>query len=216
MGEDGAQRRGYDAPRRRAKAAATRQSVLDAARRLFVEAGIVETTVATIAAEAGVSSPTVYAVFGSKAGVLVALLDDLERAAGAASYMEAIDAASDARERLGQIVAFHCRLFETALDVILLAQTSSADPRVRPFVEEGDRRRRAACERWVAGFQSAGDLRPGLDAATAVDLLWVHCSPEVYAGFVVGCGWDRERFEAWATGTLRALLLGPNVQVDRA
>jgi AcrR family transcriptional regulator len=210
--EDVEHRRRYDAPRRRAKADATRRSVLDAARRLFVDKGIVGTTVGSVAAEAGVSVQTVYAVFGSKAGILIALLDDLEVAANAAGYAEAIEASSDSRERLAVIVAFHCQLFASGLDVILVAHRSSSDPRVRPFVEEGETRRRAACEGWVGGFLSRGDLRPGLDAATAVDLLWVHCGPDVYSAFVVGCGWSRERVERWLTERLTGLLFGGHLE----
>ena len=191
--------------------------MLNAARELFVTSGFVQTTIESVASAAGVSPQTVYGVFGSKASLLLALLDDLERTVDAGGYAASIDLAGDAGEQLRLIVEFHCELFERGLDLIELARRSSADPSVGPFVDEGHRRRRAACERWVARWEKERVLRPEVDAATAADLLWVHCGPDLYAALVLGCGWERQRVETWLTECLRSLLLaGPAREDDRA
>src|SRR5512132_3946050 len=65
--------RRYDSPRRREQAAATRQEILGAAQRLFERQGYPATTMAAIAAEAGVALKTVYVAFETKSGVLRAL-----------------------------------------------------------------------------------------------------------------------------------------------
>lgn len=52
-------RRRYDSPRRREQAEATRRDILEAARRLFEAHGYAATTMAAIAAEAGVALKTV-------------------------------------------------------------------------------------------------------------------------------------------------------------
>src|SRR4051812_38686239 len=72
-------KRSYDSPRRREQAAATRSDILRSAQRLFVQQGYAATTVAAIAADAGVALKTVYSVFESKAGVLRALWNVLLR-----------------------------------------------------------------------------------------------------------------------------------------
>src|ERR687887_1975730 len=66
-------RRRYESPRRREQAAATRLAILEAGERLFGERGYAGTSVAAIAAAAGVAFKTVYAAFGTKAEVLRAL-----------------------------------------------------------------------------------------------------------------------------------------------
>src|SRR6478672_9140777 len=66
-------RRSYNSPRRREQAAATRQEILEAAERLFGQKGYAATTMAAIAAEAGVALKTVYVAFETKSGVLRAL-----------------------------------------------------------------------------------------------------------------------------------------------
>ncbi len=65
--------RRYNSPRRREQAAATRQEILEAAQRLFERQGYAATTMAAVAAEAGVALKTVYVVFETKSGLLRAL-----------------------------------------------------------------------------------------------------------------------------------------------
>ena len=65
--------RRYDSARRREQAAATRREILQAAQRLFEGQGYAATTMAAIAAEAGVALKTVYVAFETKSGVLRAL-----------------------------------------------------------------------------------------------------------------------------------------------
>ena len=72
-------KRAYDSPRRREQAAATRAAILDAALKLFEQQGYAATSVGAIAEEAGVALKTVYAVFGTKRGLLVALRSRLVR-----------------------------------------------------------------------------------------------------------------------------------------
>ena len=59
--------RRYDSTRRREQAAATRREILEAAQRLFERDGYGATTMAAIAAEAGVALKTVYLAFETKA-----------------------------------------------------------------------------------------------------------------------------------------------------
>src|SRR3954467_10719427 len=65
--------RAYNSPRRREQAAATRRETLEAAQRLFERKRYAATTMAAIAAEAGVASKTVYIAFETKSGLLRAL-----------------------------------------------------------------------------------------------------------------------------------------------
>jgi AcrR family transcriptional regulator len=70
MTSTGQARRRYNADGRRAQARATRERILETARTLFIEQGYAGTSVAQIAAAAGVSAPTVFAGFSSKVNLL--------------------------------------------------------------------------------------------------------------------------------------------------
>ena len=67
--------RPYDATRRQETAAQTRDAILDVAERRFLAEGFAATTIATIAAEAGVSQASIYKSFGGKPGLVHALTD---------------------------------------------------------------------------------------------------------------------------------------------
>src|SRR6478609_3179015 len=77
MSADVNPRRAYDASRRREQAAQNRMAILDAARDRFLALGYGTTTMATVAADAGVSVETVYKAFGNKPGLVKAVFDVL-------------------------------------------------------------------------------------------------------------------------------------------
>jgi AcrR family transcriptional regulator len=68
-------KRPYHAPRRAAAAAQTREAILAAAQARFEAGGWVATTMAAVAADAGVSPKTIEATFGTKAKLLAAVVD---------------------------------------------------------------------------------------------------------------------------------------------
>src|SRR3954447_23867482 len=67
--------RSYNASRRRAAAQRTRRAILDTATRLFVERGYVATTIADVAAAAGVALDTIYATVGRKPTLFRVLIE---------------------------------------------------------------------------------------------------------------------------------------------
>ena len=68
------------APPGRADAARNREKVLAAARELFERRGVANVTIDEIARAAGVGKGTVFHRFGDRAGLVMALVDDEERA----------------------------------------------------------------------------------------------------------------------------------------
>jgi AcrR family transcriptional regulator len=69
-----------EAPQERGDAARNRLLLLDAARRLIAERGADAVTMDDIASAAGVGKGTVFRRFGSRAGLMMVLLDEDERA----------------------------------------------------------------------------------------------------------------------------------------
>src|SRR5260370_38557214 len=95
-----ASRRPYHSPARRRQAEQTRARILTAARDLFRSAGYASTTLDAIASSAQVSAKTVEAAFGSKRGVLAALVDPLASAGPPRDLVDRIRAPEDPRHRL--------------------------------------------------------------------------------------------------------------------
>ena len=70
----------YPLAQERGDAARNRALLLDAARRLIAERGADAVTMDDIAAAAGVGKGTLFRRFGSRAGLMIVLLDEDERA----------------------------------------------------------------------------------------------------------------------------------------
>ena len=83
--------RPYNLGARTAAVAETREKVVAAARRLFAEAGFHRVSLDEIARQADVARATVYHQFGSKLGVLAAVVEDYERRAGLAALAELVE-----------------------------------------------------------------------------------------------------------------------------
>jgi AcrR family transcriptional regulator len=207
-------RRTYDSSRRREQARATRRSILEAARELFVDHGYVSTTIDSIAARAGVAPETVYATFKNKRSLLSDLIDVsiagddapvpvLER-----SWVQEMRDEPDAQLRL-QILARNGRMILERLAPLyeVLHGAAAADPQVATIWELYAAQRFAG-QRELLGILTTGHtLREGLTKKTAADILFTIGSPETYRLLVADRGWSADRFERWYADTLARLLL---------
>lgn len=180
--------------------------MLDAAERLFAERGFADATIAAIAAAAGVSAPTVYAVFGSKAGLLAALLTALEDRVDRDDWARRINEEPDIARRLHLFAEWSMRLYAGGHALIRASYRASAAPAVAALHAEGNRRRRDAL-RALIDSPSAQSLRFGIAVDEAVDRAMVLTSPAVYLTCVEDCGWTGRRYQSWLSELLTRELL---------
>ncbi|GGM84311.1 TetR/AcrR family transcriptional regulator [Dactylosporangium sucinum] len=170
------QERVYRAPRREAQATATREAIVTAAGRLFADQGWAPTTMAAIAAEAGVTAKSVYTV-ADKPGLLLLAM------------------AQHDRERPGDDLAAEllrhyplCRTLEHA---------AAAEPALRDAWRAHQRRHRADAKRIVRAAADAGRLRAGLPGGRATDAVWSLITWHSVALLVEERGWGRAKLARW-------------------
>lgn len=137
-----APRRRYRSRLREERAADTRRRITLAAGELFAAHGFAGTTVAGIAARAGVSEATVYATFGTKGAVARAILGEMEQQADVAGWMERIAAESDPRRKLRAFARWTRALFASTKATIAAVSGALTDPALIELGQEGSRRRR--------------------------------------------------------------------------
>ncbi len=200
-------KRSYRSPVREQLAADTRQRIAAAAKDLFAEHGFSGTTVADIAARAGVATPTVYATFGSKGAIVGALLAQMEHDAGNAEWVERISQGSEPRAKLEAFVLWTTALFSSSKVLIQAASGASADPTMNELREEGDRHRRNALREVVGSLVRGNALSAGLSEEHALDRAWMLTGIELYLSATDGCGWTDAQYEQWLTALLQQQLL---------
>lgn len=205
-------RRRYDATNRRAGALRTYDAIVDAAARLFEREGFQATTIAAVAAGAGVSEETVYKRFGGKAGLVRAIRERGLKGEGSAHAERRSNALQRKERDPRRIIEGWGQLtIEVAPRVMPILQLVSAgaagDPELTRLRAEMDRARLARMRRNARSLARAGHLRAGMPANEAGDVLWACSSPELYDLLVVRRGWPLERYARFIVDVMTIELL---------
>ncbi len=207
-------RRPYNSALRRDQARQTRLRILEAAERCFAQRGYAGTTVETIAGAAQVAVDTVFAGFGSKRGLLQALMD--LRAGGDEEPIamlsrpgpQAVRQEADQRRQLelfGAGISAAIERTRPVADVMSSAAAVDSDiASLRARFQEQRYRNQQEVASWVA---ANGPLRHGITAQDAGDIIWTLTSPEVHRLLRVDRRWSPGRYSAWLIETLVRTLL---------
>jgi AcrR family transcriptional regulator len=206
--------RPYDSKLRKQQASQTRLRILDAAQRLFAERGYAASTIEAIAKEAGVAVDTVYAAFGSKRGVLKALLD--VRVGGDDAPIDLLDRPGpqavrrepNQRRQIAAFAADISAIIERARPVDdIIRGAAAVDADIATFRTKAQEHRFGNMRQLVSWLAANGSLRSGLTQEDAAGIVWMMTSPEVHRLLRVNRGWTPERYSIWLRDSLTRILL---------
>lgn len=210
MGEVKGTRR-YSSRLRADNARRTRQAVVTVATELFVTKGYAATSLADVAAGAGVARPTVFSAFGSKAALLRQVLDqalagdDEPVPVAQRPWFRPVWDATDPGAALDAYARVCTLIGERAAAVFeAVRRGADADPEVADLWRNTQRNRRAGATMVIEHAAALGPLR---DPGRAVDLLWFLNDPAHYAALVTTCGWPEDDFTGWLARQMRDSLL---------
>ncbi len=173
--------RPYRLGQREAAVAQTRDRILDAARSLFAEAGFHGVGVEEVARRADVARKTVYYQFGSKRGLLEAVLANVEQRADLAERIQAIVEQPDAVRALPAYLREVCRFWAGAQEVVRgLHGLAALDHDVAEVVAAHDGARRARLVGFVDRLAEQRGVGPGEARRQLVDVLWMLTSFETF------------------------------------
>jgi AcrR family transcriptional regulator len=201
-------KRPYKSPVRERRAGDTRRRIVAATRRLLQSEGYAGMTIEAIAKRAEVSAQSVYAIFKSKTGILIELLNE---AAFTPDYEETVRQALTAREpetRL-RIAARIARQIHDAQSATfdLLRGAGVVAPELAKLEQQREGVRYERQEQMIISLRKAGRLRAGLDHRTARDIFWMFTGGDVYRMLVRERGWSAEEYQDWLGETLVEALL---------
>ncbi len=191
---------------RQRQAQFTRNSIVMAAQALFLEQGYACTTIEAIAEQAGVAVSTVYAVFGSKRGILRAIRETWHEHSHIREVAYGSPGTAGPKERLEQLAQATRKQWQTGSEVLAIySGASAADPEAATELAEALEGRRKGLQTFARSLEP--HLRPGLSAANAAAILQALCLPEVFDELVRHSGWSMETYEAWLAQALQRELL---------
>jgi AcrR family transcriptional regulator len=197
-------KRSYDASGRREQARARRLAVVLAARDLFERDGFRPTTIAAIAAGAGVSAESVYKGFGSKAALAKAVFDlviagdDEPVPVAERPAMLAVRAEPDARRKIAMFVeGLAQRQARSARVQILIRDGRHVDDSLAPVWAKLNDEGMAGMTILGRHLLETGQLRDGIDLDEVRDVLWTYLAIDNYERLVLTRGWPLERYSRW-------------------
>jgi AcrR family transcriptional regulator len=204
----------YRSPLREEQARQTRSAILRAARGLFTDQGYAATTVAQVAAAAGVAVDTVYAAVGAKPVLFRLLLEtaisgtDHSIPAEERDYVADIKAQPRARQKLETYAAAVRTISERMGSLYLVLRDAAAQaPELAQIRDDIATRRANNMRLFAKDLMATDDLRPDLDAEEIADVVWTMNSAEFYHLLVQERGWSPDRFQRWLADTWCRLFL---------
>jgi AcrR family transcriptional regulator len=210
--------RPYRSSLRSEQTALGRRRILDAAGALFSEHGYLGTTIAQIAAAAGVSTQSVYNMAGGKAELLKAVYDvavagdDKPVPMAERPGIQAMIAAPDPRQalalyaRLGREIAQRTHRLVT----VILAQAATGDAALTEFAAQIEAQRAIGTAATARHLASRFGLRTGLSEQAAADILWTLTAPDIVERLINQRNWPWDTYERWLADAMASSLLPPD------
>jgi AcrR family transcriptional regulator len=207
-------RRPYSSALRTEQARQTRARMLDAAQGVFAERGYASSTIEAIALKAGVAIDTVYAGFGSKRGLLSALMDvrvggdDQPIALLERSGPQGVRRETNQKHQLEAFAKDITPVIERARPVDdIMRGAAAVDPEIAGLRAGIQEQRFQNMLKFVSWITANGPLRGGITEEAAASIVWTLTSPEMHRLLRVDRGWTPERYVEWLADTLTLTLL---------
>lgn len=207
--------RSYNSPVRQARARATRRRIVAAAEAEFLRHGYSATSIAQVAAAADVSADTIYKGFGSKIGLLKAVLDvavggdDEPVAVLERPGPQHLRDEPDVREQLALLARGVAGRLERIRPIDdILRSAAAVDPEAAALRSDVQDRQRYDAMKTIASWLGPADaLRAERARGERADTLWALTSPELHELLRTRRRWSAARYEVWLASMLTSALL---------
>jgi AcrR family transcriptional regulator len=158
----------------------TRDRIINATRELLAREGYPQASVDEVARVADVARATVYYQFGSKKGLIEAVVRDIQRRAGMAAVVHAVEA-PDPVEALRRTFVTGSRFWAAERPLIhKLTGMAAVDADVRRVLADVEEDRLPVLTRLVQRLADAGRLTGSRSADEALHVLWMLSSFEAF------------------------------------
>ncbi len=199
---------------RRDRARATAATIVEAATVEFAANGYQGTTMAMIAARAGVAVQTVHFVFHTKGELLTAAVESAVVGAGdppeRAEWFKALIAEPDPGEQLRGFVHQGGGVLVRASAINEVARSAAlTDPDAAAAFDRLERLRWDGYRSLLEVVATKTAFRAGMDIESATDVLFTLVSPRTYLSLTRDRGWAPERALAWMADIVPFAILGP-------
>ncbi len=189
----------------------TRERVLQVARAMIASRGNAAISLVDVAAEAGLSRQALYLLFGSRSGLLLAVVDQLDDTSAVPSRLAALRQGLPAGDSFEPYLRTWFEYIPVVLPVAraLLAAAATGDADAHRAWDSRMQKLRGGYLQLAKGLKSAGLLRSGWTPEAAADWIFALTHVDVWQHLVVESGWKPQAAVARIVGSLRETLIEP-------
>lgn len=209
--------RKYDSTLRSEQAQQTRTAILNAADKLFRAQGWAKTSVAAIAAEAGVSAETIYATLKTKRAIIAELVTRAVRrdAPDTPLIRQARPAVVLNTPDQREMIALFASDISQVLGVVaplmaVLRVAATTEPELNKLYVRIQQGRRENLSAFATALIRLAPLHEDMALAEATSVIWRLASPEMYSLITEVEGLDQSGFADWLASSLHRILLARN------
>ena len=180
---------------------------MQSALRLLTDRGYYGVGLEEVARDAGVSRQTVYLLFKSKAGLLIALAQYQDELAGTPEILQGVSEAPNALEGLNRGVAAYGTIEPLIYDAAALIYAArGSDPAAEAAWQERMAFRWENIHRGIEALEREGLLAEGWAVDEATDFAWALLSLHTYEYLVRERKWSLAQFVRRLTDLLHATI----------
>jgi AcrR family transcriptional regulator len=200
-------KRSYNQKARAESAAETRRRIIEVTRDLLARAPLQSVSLPEIAATAEVARSTVYTIFGSREGLMVAVAEDLLERGGFARIGQALRGPDVVRAfEISMDVAMELYAQEDAVGQALLS-LAAVDRDASSAAARLNFGRREGMKKLAERMSAQGVLRDDVTVEEASDILWIVTSFETFAQLYRGRSLTPQQIGARLMSIVRRTLL---------
>lgn len=192
-----------------APAQSTRERVLELALDLVRRRGDAELSLVDLAAQAGLSRQMLYVLFGSRAGLLMAMVDHLDARSGAGERMASLRTAAPPVQAFEHYLRAWFDYLPVVFPVARALSAAAARGDADAAAAWGSRldKLRSGFTMLTRAFQAEGVLRAGWTPEAAADWILALTHVDLWQLLVVDAGWKPSTHVDRVVVTLRDSLL---------
>jgi AcrR family transcriptional regulator len=181
----------------------TRTRILASAKQLFESKGFDEVTIDEIAISAQVSSPSIYAIFKSKRGILFTIMDEALAVEQRTELVEQVYQEISPQRKLKIAAQIARQLYDAEKKQLsLLRGVSIVNPQLKKLENEMEKRRYKRQQESIEALGKADVFKEGVSIIKARDILWALTGRDVYRMLVVERKWSSDEYESWLSEIL--------------
>lgn len=199
----------YNSDNRHAQTAQTRGRILASAKKLFEAKGFEFVTIESIAQDAKISAPTIYALFQSKRGILRTLMDEALPSDQHKALVEEIKKQKSVKKRFAIAAKISRQMYDAErAQMDIFRGASVLAPEFKELEKEREQRRYNRLEEGIKTMVKEGSLIKGLNESKAHALLWTFTGRDLYRMLVIEQEWTPDEYENWLADLLVKVLIG--------